>query len=486
MILEKNIFGIEIDPRAGALAAFALVMKARAKDRRFFIRKVNPNICVLENVTFSDAELKQYVKAVGGGEWEVERKIDGRELFTEPLMETLRQFEQADNFGSLIRPMLTDAGYVLGLIEGKNLGGDLFLYNVHERVLKVLKQAEFLAPRYHVVVANPPYMGNNGLNDALKSYLTNFYEDGKADLFAAFMLRNFSLAKPKGMLGFVTPFVWMFLSSYEKLRDYILSEKTIYSLVKPSYTSFFASAIVPLVTFVVKNALEIIEGNYIDLGYLGSAESQPIKLREAILHPENENFYHVSTEDLRKIPGSPIAYSISNRIKELFIEYPPLSNYAEPRKGMVTADTSRFIRFWFEVSIKSIGFLCSSRQDAINTHRKWFPYMKGGIFRKWWGNRENIVNWGNDGYELLHMQPEGYKIGSTNHNLDYIFKPAITWTAVTSSDSGFRLNEDGFLFDTASGLCAIKDESNLFKILGLLNTPISSGVGLKKKPSGTS
>jgi type II restriction/modification system DNA methylase subunit YeeA len=180
LILEKNLYGIEIDPRAGALAAFALTMKARAKDRRFLSRLVQPNICVLENVTFTDQELDEYMRFVG------------RDLITAPLLETLRQFEQADNFGSLIRPALTDAAFVRGLLEARNIGGDIFLYNVHQRVLKVLKQAEYLAPRYHVVVANPPYMGK-GMNDELTIFVEDYYPDSKADLYSVFIERNVDL-----------------------------------------------------------------------------------------------------------------------------------------------------------------------------------------------------------------------------------------------------------------------------------------------------
>jgi len=178
LILERNIFGVEIDGRAGALAAFALTMKARAKDRRFFSRAVLPNICVLENVTFNESELKQYMNAVG------------RDLFTEPLKETLLQFEQAENFGSLIRPMLTDAGYVRGVLEEKNLSGDMFYAETHKNVLKVMNFAEFLAPRYHVVVANPPFMSGKGMNEELKDFLSNYYPDVKSNLFTSFILSS--------------------------------------------------------------------------------------------------------------------------------------------------------------------------------------------------------------------------------------------------------------------------------------------------------
>jgi len=167
--LEKNLYGIEIDERAGTLAAFALTMKATGKDRRFFSRDIQPNVCVLQNVSFTDQELKEYMNSVG------------RDLFTEPLLKNLIQFDQAKNFGSLIQPVLTNPEYIRQMLEAKNLAGNLFLYGIHVKVMKVIEQSEYLSSRYHVVVANPPYMGGSGMNEELKTYLSDNYPDFKSD-----------------------------------------------------------------------------------------------------------------------------------------------------------------------------------------------------------------------------------------------------------------------------------------------------------------
>ena len=188
---------------------------------------------------------------------------------------------------------------------------------------------------------------------------------------------------------------------------------------------------------------------------------------------ENKNFFRVSAADFKKIPGSPVAYWVSNGIRDICYSAKRLGESAFPRKGMVTADNPRFIRLWFEVADKKIGYGYSSRSMAKDSLKKWFPYAKGGSFRRWGGNLFAIVNWENDGYELFHMQSEGYKVGSTNHNLEYIFKPALTWTKITSSDSGFRYNGCGFLFDDASGLCPVKNETEIYKILGFLNSSVA-------------
>ena len=187
---------------------------------------------------------------------------------------------------------------------------------------------------------------------------------------------------------------------------------------------------------------------------------------------KSKNFFRVSAEDFKKIPSSPLAYDISDQIRYIFFTFITLSAIASPRKGMVTADNPRFIRAWSEIALNKIGVNLKSRDSAAKSTKKWFPYMKGGTFRRWYGNQDFVVNWENDGYQLLHMQEEGYKVGSTNHNLEYIFKPATTWTKISSGIIGFRFNDCGFLYDDASGLCpAIKDCDNYF-ILGLLNTPI--------------
>lgn len=460
-ILTRNLFGIEIDERSGALAAFALMMKARGRQRRFFKKGIQPNICVLENVRIDEDELKSYVDFIG------------RELFTTPLQKTVRQFEEADNFGSLIRPRVTDVGDVVRMLESRDVSGQLFLRITHQKVLQALRQAGYLGQKYHVVIANPPYMGGNGLNGKLKALLQSEFPEGKSDLFSAFIIRNTEIALPYGHLGFMSPFVWMFISSYERLREFLITKKTLTSLVQLEYSGF-DGATVPICTFTVENANKpSLQGAYIKLSDFRGSHNQGPRALEAIKNPDCSWFYRCSSRDFMKVPGTPIAFWISDTLRESFSLGTPLREIASPRKGMVTADNPRFVRMWHEVVYKRIGFGFSSRESAKVSSMKWFPYMKGGSFRRWSGNMESVVNWENDGYELFHMKDDGYKVGSTNHNLDFIFKPAITWTKITSSDSGFRSNGDGFLFDDASGLCPTHSRNDHYTILGLLNSPVA-------------
>ncbi|MCF4992514.1 BREX-1 system adenine-specific DNA-methyltransferase PglX, partial [Pseudomonas gessardii] len=225
-ILTYNLYGIELDERAGELAAFALTMKARAKQRRFFNKAIKPNICVLEKVVFSSDEMDEYITAVG------------RDLLTLDLRETLKQFEEADNFGSLIRPNITSVRDMLPLLEAKDMAGNLFLKGTHDKVLKVLHQTDYLSPKYPVVVANPPYMGGKGMNARLGAWARENYPRSKSDLFAMFIERNLDLVMPAGTVAMITMQSWMFLSSFESLRARILGQHTILSMAHMGARAF--------------------------------------------------------------------------------------------------------------------------------------------------------------------------------------------------------------------------------------------------------
>ena len=262
LILKNNLHGIEIDPRAGELAAFALTMKAREHDSRFLRREnaPQPNICVLQNVTFDDEEFKSYMDFIG------------RDLFTAALQTTLRQFEKADCFGSLIVPQLADSAAVLAELESRDVSGQLFLTNIHQKVLAVIRQAEYLSPHYHVVVTNPPYMGSKGMNTDLKKFAETKYSDSKFDLFAMFMERCLELVQKHGTIGMITMQSWMFLSSFEKLRTKLLDEDTILSMAHLGPRGFdtIGGEVVQTTAFTLTNThipdyqgafLRLIDGN---------------------------------------------------------------------------------------------------------------------------------------------------------------------------------------------------------------------------------
>ena len=440
-ILTNNLYGIEIDERAGELAAFALTMKARAKHRRFFSKRVRPNICVLQNIHFDAQEIDEYIDFVG------------RDLFTLPLQRTLKQFEEADNFGSLIRPDLTEVDALLGMLESKNISGHLFLSQTHQKVLQVLRQADYLSPKYHVVIANPPYMGGKGMNGRLAERLKDNYADVKSDLFSAFIVRNTELTLPKGQLGFMSPFVWMFISSYEKLRSFLIHRKTITSLVQLEYSGF-DGATVPICTFTVENAYHPdFKGGYVRLSEFRGSENQGPRTLEAIKKPDCGWFYRASATDFIKIPASPIAYWISKSFRDCF-KGKTLGDIANVVCGMTTGDNNLFVRLWFEVAKDNCGWHTKSTKECVESGKKWFPYNKGGDFRKWFGNNTHLLNWQDNGRDVI---ANGRAFPRARQ---YYFQESITWTFISSSYFGVRSSDPGFIFDM-SGCSAFPSDSSL-------------------------
>ena len=452
LILEHNLHGLDIDERAVQLASFSVLMKARAKNSRILRRSPKLNIATVRSTqNLSLPAGKEFVES----DWQ-------------PLLEA---FKEADSLGSLITPPALDEAKLLAQVDAFESDNPVFRAEP-KSFRDLVEQAQLLRQQYLVVVANPPYMSNKGLNSTLKKDLAQNYRDFKTNLFSAFIIRSFSLSiSETSMLSFVTPFSWMFLSSFEKLRELLLHKKTIVNLVKPSYTSFFESAIVSLVTFTVKNSPSRTSGVYIDLGYLGSAESQSPKLLKAIEDPKCGYYYHVDASDFSKMPGSPIAYWLSKSIIEIFATSPQLVEIATPRLGMATGNNDRFLRFWYEVHNNRIGLHFSDREEALESKKKWFPYNKGGDFRRWYGNNEYLVDWEKDGYLLQTTRHPSGRIWAHNFNLEYIFRESLTWTTTSSSYFAIRYSPKGHLFDN-KGSSIFSESTNTRRILGVLSSSL--------------
>ena len=437
-ILTNNLYGIEIDERAGELAAFALTMKARFRYRRFFRNPAQPNICVLENIQFSEGELKEYMDFVG------------RDLFTEVHLKTLHQFEEADNFGSLIRPEIMDVDSLLKLLESKNIAGNLFLSRTHQIILQALSQVDYLSPKYHVVVTNPPYMGK-GMNGRLGKWARRNFPDSKADLFAMFIERNLDLAQKFGLVAMITMQSWMFLSSFEKLRIHLLNQGTILSLAHLGARAFdsIGGEVVSTAAFVLdKSNRPDHKGGYLRLVTGNSEATKEAAIHKAIMNPDCGWFYRASSADFKKIPGSPIVYWATETILELFQRNNALSDRIETREGLTTGCNDLFLRLWHEVELDKIGFAISDHLTAQDSRKRYFTYIKGGDFRRWSGNFEYVVNWFNDGEELKAFKdPATGRIRSHNYNGDYAFKAGFTWSGISSGIFAVRHVPPGFMFD---------------------------------------
>jgi type II restriction/modification system DNA methylase subunit YeeA len=471
LILKNNLYGIEIDQRAGELASFALVMKARQKYRHFLDKPVQPNICVLENIVFEEGELETFMDEIG------------RDIFTVNLKTTLKQFKEANNFGSLICPELTNVSNIQTVLEEKDVSGNFFLYQTRERVQKALEQADYLNSKYHVVVANPPYMGGKGMNDRLKNFALKKYKDSKSDLFAMFIERNLDMALPKGMIAMITMQSWMFLSSFEKLRGNILNKNTILSMAHLGARAFdsIGGEVVSTVAFVLENINRFeYKGGYVRLVNENSESEKQASLKSALPtshSPLPAVFFRASAADFKKIPGSPIAYWASENVRKVFLDFDKFSKNAIACQGLATSDNDRFIRFWPEVAHSTIGFECKNATEALSTQCKWFPIDKGGTYRKWYGNNDNLVNWENDGYEIRQTIIEKYKY--LNGNPDFVaknpskyFLPGVTWGKVTSRKFSARFSPVGSLFSDAGMKAFSKNHGNEYSIAGFFNSKI--------------
>ena len=472
-ILTNNLYGIEIDERAGELAAFALTMKARSKQRRFFNKGVKPNICVLENVHFDGNELKDYMDFVG------------RDLFTAPLQTTLRQFEEADNFGSLIRPDVTDVDGMLRILESKNVSGQLFISMTHQKVLQALRQADYLSPKYHVVIANPPYMGSKGMNGRLAAWAKDNYPNSKSDLFAMFIERNLDLAQNHGAVAMITMQSWMFLSSFEALRARLLAQNTLLSMAHLGARAFdsIGGEVVSTTAFVLENSNRPeYEGSYLRLVAGNSEAEKDAAIRAAVGNTDCGWLFRSSAVDFQKIPGSPIDYWLGVNLIELFGK-PNLATKYSIGSGLSTSDNERFVRYIWEISHERIAFEVASTEECQDRNEKWFLFQKGGEFRKWFGNLMHVVNWQNDGEEIKHWVTNNPKDPDTTHwsrrifNTDLYFKKGLTWSTISSGLISFRLSEKGTMISNAAGgIFGFGTDSELLNVSRALNSKVWSTV----------
>ena len=465
LILEKNLFGLDIDGRAAQLTGFALMMKGRADDRRLFERGVELNVMPLLGSKGFDAErLAQCVKLADYG------------IVDSDLEELKQLFEHASTFGSLIQ---VPEGLAAKLPALKQLSEatsqDLFVSDALTHLAALVQQAEMLAAQYDAVVANPPYMGSKGMNALVKKFAKDHFPDAKSDLFACFIKRGFTLAKDAGHNAMVTMQSWMFLSSFEKMRESMLREKTIKTMAHLGARAFgsISGEVVQTTACVLQNRspqgykpvfFRLLDGGEVE--------------KSTALANGEKRFDTTAQDEFKKIPGSPVAYWVSERVREVFEEGEPLSSVAKPRVGMRTGDNERFLRQWHEVSLEEFNFMSANATQASSSEKKWFPFIKGGDFRKWFGNVEYVVNWANNGHEIkkttLTKYPQlswdnlGWKIS----NESYYFQPAITWTAVSSSHLGVRFVDGGNIFGTG-GSCIFPVGDN-FELLGAL---LSAKVG---------
>ena len=380
LILEKNLFGLDIDGRAAQLTGFALMMKGRSDDRRLFERGVKLNVMALVDSTDFDAErLIERVKLADYG------------LAASDLTELKRLFEHATTFGSLIQ-VPEGLAVKLSAIEqlSEVTSQDLFVSEALTRLAPLVQQAKMLAVRYDAVVANPPYMGSKGMNALVKKFTKDHFPDAKSDFFACFIERGCTLARDAGHNAMVTMQSWMFLSSFEKMRARLLREKTIGTMAHLGARAFgsISGAVVQTTACVLQNR----SPNGYKPVFFRLLDGGEVEKSTALANGE-KRFDTTAQDEFKKIPGSPVAYWVSERVREAFEQGELFGDWASPRQGMATSDNNRFLRLWNEVDRSNMGVGFQSQEEASSSGVKWIPYNKGGEFRKWFGNNQYLVNW---------------------------------------------------------------------------------------------
>jgi len=489
LILENNLFGLDIDDRAGQLAGFALMMLAREDDRRIFSRNIRLNVLSLQEST--NVNLPSLWKSLNlTGEWQ---SGTSQGLFEEGqqdlsayvadnryqlLQRTLERFKQAKTFGSLINvshedyEALKELFLTLCELEG---AGDSMQKAAAGHLLPYIHQANLLAQRYDAVVANPPYMSDKGMNADLKAFSKSSYPKSKRDLFGIFMDRSFSFLNTGGFNAQVNMQSWMFLSSFEGLREYLLQSKTLITMAHFGSRAFgqISGEVVQTVAWVFRNEnIPSFQPTFFRL----TAGSELDK-RDALLNRDRK-FTSLKREDFEKIPGSPIAYWAPESIIKSFIDTPVVADLCDARKGMGTGDNAKFVRCWHEVSKCDLSLSSTSREVAQETRKKWFPYNNGGGFRRWFGNCEDVVNWYDDGVQVKKVATEKNNGGHWSRylvSLDYFFLPGVTWSDISSNDFGARYFGEGFIFSSV-GMCAFPKDVDLFEILGLFNSTVAQAI----------
>lgn len=455
-ILTKNLLGIDLDTRAKQLAMFALLMAACKKDTYFLEANILPQVFDMSGIPMLHDRMRNDLSDI---------LLTKDHKVLNELMDAMELLQQADNLGSIMKFDISEVTreiIVRRLAEYKTMGEMPFMIR---NFLSAFRLLLALTDKYAAVVANPPYMGSGNMNPELAKYVKDNYEDGKADLFSVFMYVSMQLLTPQGKIGMINMQSWMFLSSFEKLRKYFIKNYQIDNMLHLGPRTFdeLNGEIVQNTTFIVSNTLPSTSGIYYQL----TDGKNCIDKKRMFLNKENQ-FTVNSQKEFEKIPGHPIAYWVSDKIKEVFTSNVVLSSVASPCVGLQTADNAKFLRLWFEVNLNRIGFECENATIAISSQKKWFPYNKGGAYRKWYGNQEFIINWENNGYEIKKTK------GAVIRNPQFYFRESISWGLITSGGSSFRYYPKGFIYDVAGMSLFMTKQINQLAVIASLNTKLFS------------
>ena len=469
-ILKNNLYGLDIDDRAAQLAYFAVMMKARQYDRRLLTRGIQPHIYAFaESNTITTAPLHDMGITLSQDEYDTAVK---------QVLRLLDELRDAKEYGSIltVTPCDWDLLRRFAVPRTEDEGGQQLLGIHGEQIAAPLLQrliniGEALSQQYDVVVTNPPYMAVSNAGAKVNDYVKKNFPDSKADLFAVFIERCGQMAKRNGYQAMITQHAWMFLSSFERMRECLLRSVDIVSLAHLGVGTFvdLNSKVVQSVSFVFQNAHVVDYTGRYDRLFEQQGLYEDNQEKEKWLISGKHKFLK-RQEDFARIPGSPVAYWVSDATLKAFA-YPSIGQIAKPRQGMATSDNNRFLRLWYEVGNANLCLDATNEVVAEQSGKKWFPYNKGGEYRKWYGNNDFIINWAQNGQEVKALATKLYKtVTRTIKNMQFYFKPCISWSLISSGKVAFRFKSPGNLFDVAGMSCFT--ETYLLYLLGFCNTSV--------------
>lgn len=462
MILENNLYGLDIDDRAGQLAYFALMMKARSKYRRFF-RDIERNPIELSVCSIQESN--------GLTKEDIEYFANGDERLKKDIEYLVDVSTDAKEYGSILEVNEVDFKGLENRL--KEIEEDIVLIstnknNILDKVPNLVKQGNIMSKKYDVCITNPPYMGSKGMSDTLLNYLKIDYPNSKSDLCSVFIERCVKYSKKNRYVSMITMHSWMFSGSYNKLRLNLIDNMSISSLIHLGTRAFdeIGGEVVQAVSWTMQNNRESKNGKYIRLI---DYNSSTLKEKE---YKNIDNQYICNQNIFKKIAGYIIGYWISRKVIDTFETSDKLGSKAFPKQGLATADNDRFLRQWFEVESNRIGFSIENTNNIRKNSYKWFPHNKGGSFRRWYGNNEYIVNWENDGFEIKNFVDNKGKLRSRPQNTDFYFKEGYTWSDLTTGLFGARKVNKGFIFDTTGPTMFISDIKFENYIFAYINTKV--------------
>lgn len=459
LIVEKNLWGLDIDRRAYQLAYFAVMMKARQYNRRILTSGIKPNLFVIDDNRALTPEIIEYI-------------ADGDSKIAADLRSISNDLTNAREYGSIINVQPVDfSGLIerIGVIAQSDELNLIAMENKRiacEKILPLVNQAQALSQKYDVVCTNPPYMGGSGMNSVLSEYVKRCYSEAKSDLFAALIIKCLEFTKQNGYSSLVTMQSWMFLSSFEEMRTKLLTLNTLTTLMHME-NMVMGIAFGTAVSVFRKGAVKGYKGTYNQIKLADIENAKPKSFPVA-----GNRFAQVSSDNFSKIPGMPVAYWVSEKFISAF-SCKTISELGQTSKGVITGDNNRFIRFWWELKNQQIGYFCKSVDDCILSSGKWFPCCKGGERRKWYGNMTSVINWRNNGYDILNQDSE-------HHSQDYYnwmkFIPIINWSSISSGRASFRYSDNCISEHAGMAYSSIKNKDKLYYYLGLMNCIVSEKI----------